>query len=336
MADLSPKDQFFRRQTDLYTVMVGRHVSAFYYSSYVHICKINFVQTWRRVYDQRHNAFYTLILHTHFAHCCRTLIGYTMNSSAAFFDRFARFYDEDYRNYDDDVTAIMHLAQEMDGPVLELGCGTGRLLVPLAALGQPVAGVDLSPALLDRARAKLATVPQGNQVTLVEADLRQLDLPRKDFAFAFCTSNTLMHLDNPADQLAVLERAAAHLRPGGLLLIDLFHPDVTRLVEVHGVMELADQWVREDGTEVIKWSVRRVDLAEQIQETLFIYEEISLDGSVRRTTLPFNLRFLWRNEAELMLRLAGLQVEAVWGDFEGTPYDNQSEHLVLLATKPVE
>jgi hypothetical protein len=47
------------------------------------------------------------------------------------------------------------------------------------------------------------------------------------------------------------------------------------------------------------------------------------------------LRFLWRNEAELMLRLAGLQVEAVWGDFEGTPYDNQSEHLILLATKPM-
>ena len=64
MADLSPKDQFFRRQTDLYTVMVGRHVSVFYYSSYVHICKINFVQTWRRVYDQGRNAFYTLILHT--------------------------------------------------------------------------------------------------------------------------------------------------------------------------------------------------------------------------------------------------------------------------------
>jgi SAM-dependent methyltransferase len=273
---------------------------------------------------------------TLFARLHWTLIGYMMNSSAALFDRFARFYDEDYRDYDDDVAAILHLAQEMDGPVLELGCGTGRLLVPLAALGQPVTGVDISPALLDRARAKLATVPQGNQVTLVEADLRQLELPQQDFAFAFCTSNTLMHLDDRADQLAVLERAAAHLRPSGLLLIDLFHPDIARLMEVHGVVELADQWVREDGTEVIKWSVRRLDLAEQVQETLFIYEEIALDGSVRRTTLPFNLRFLWHSEAELMLRLAGLQVEAVWGDFEGTPYDNQSEHLVLLATKAAD
>ena len=258
------------------------------------------------------------------------------DSSAATFDRFARYYDEDYRAYNDDVDAIVHLALEMDGPVLELGCGTGRLLLPLSVTGLPLTGVDISPALLDRARTKLASVPHGDHAVLVEADLRQLELAQHDFAFAFCTSNTLMHLADPADQLAVLERAAAHLRPGGLLLLDLFHPDVARLVEVHGVMEFADQWTREDGSAVIKWSVRTVAWAEQLQETLFIYEEIAADGTVRRTRCPFTLRFLWHNEAELMLRAAGLQVEAVWGDFEGTPYDSQAEHLILLATKPVD
>jgi len=257
-----------------------------------------------------------------------------MNQETDLFERFARFYDEDYRNYNDDVDAIVHLAQEMDGPVLELGCGTGRLLLPLSHAGLPVTGVDISPALLEQARAKLATMPQSENITLVQGDLRALALERRDFAFAFCTSNTLMHLADPADQLAVLERAAAHLRPDGLLLIDLFHPDVARLLAVQGVMELADEWSREDGTEVVKWSVRTVDLAEQLQETLFIYEEIAADGSMRRTHCPFTLRYLWRNEAELMLRLAGLAVEAVWGDFEGTPYDAMSEHLILLATKP--
>lgn len=253
---------------------------------------------------------------------------------AAVFDRFARFYDEDYRYYNDDVDAIVHLAQEMDGPVLELGCGTGRLLLPLVMTGLPLTGIDVSPALLERARTKLATITHGDEVTLVQADLRELELERHDYAFTFCTSNTLMHITDPAEQLAVLSRAAAHLRPGGLLMIDLFHPDVARLTEVQGIMELADQWTREDGTEVIKWSVRTVDWAEQLQDTLFIYEEIAQDGTVRRTRCPFTLRFLWRNEAELMVRQAGLQVEAVWGDFEGTPYDSQSEHLILLATKP--
>ena len=255
-------------------------------------------------------------------------------SPSAAFDRFARFYDEDYRHYEDDIDAIVNLAREMNGPVLELGCGTGRLLLHLASTDLPVTGVDISPALLAIARRKMALVPQGQQVTLLEADLRELDLPARDFAFVFCTSNTLMHLADPAEQLAVLMRAAEHLRPGGLLLIDLFQPDITRLLAVQGVMELADEWMREDGTEVIKWSVRTVDLAEQVQDTLFIYEEIAPDGTVRRTRCPFTLRYLWRNEAELMLRVAGLQIETVWGDFEGTPYDSNSEHLILLATKP--
>lgn len=251
----------------------------------------------------------------------------------ASFDRFARFYDEDYRHYNDDVDAIVHLAQEMDGPVLELGCGTGRLLLPLTVTGLPLTGVDISSALLEQAQAKLATVAHGDAVTLVQADLQTLALDQRDFAFAFCTSNTLMHLAEAEAQLAVLERVAAHLRPGGLLMLDLFQPDVARLLEVQGLTELADQWIREDGTEVTKWSVRTVDFAEQLQETLFIYEEIGPDGVVRRTNCPFTLRFLWRNEVELMLRLAGFGVEAVWGDFEGTPYDSQSEHLILLATK---
>ena len=103
----------------------------------------------------------------------------------AAFDRFARFYDEDYRSYTDDVEAIVHLAQEMDGPVLELGCGTGRLLLPLTVTSLPLTGVDISPALLARARAKLATVAHGDAVTLVQADLRTLALDQRDFAFAF-------------------------------------------------------------------------------------------------------------------------------------------------------
>ncbi len=249
------------------------------------------------------------------------------------FDAFARFYDEDYRAYDEDVEAIVHLAGEMDGRVLELGCGTGRLLLPLAEAGHTVTGVDVAPLLLAQARTKLAAVSHPGEVTLIQADMRELALPQRDYAFAFCTSNTLMHLSTSEDQLAALTAAALHLRPGGLLLIDLFHPDIARLMEVHGVQELADRWTR--GWHACdQWSVRTLDLAEQVQDTLFIYEEIAPDGALRRTLCPFVLRYLWRSEAELMLRLAGLQVEAVWGDFEGTPYDSQSEHLILLATKP--
>jgi SAM-dependent methyltransferase len=250
------------------------------------------------------------------------------------FGRFARFYDGDYRHYTADLEAILDLAADSGDPILELGCGTGRVLLPLAQAGHTVTGVDISPALLDLARQKLHITEHASRITLVEADLRTFDLPQKTFAFAFCTSNTLMHLTTQADQLAVLRNAYHHLAPDGLLLIDLFNPDLPRLLAVNGLQELADQWADEaTGAQLFKWSVRTVDWADQLQETLFIYEEIWPDGTVHRTPCPFTLRFLWHSEAELLIEKAGFTMAEVWGDFDGNPYEMGSEHLILLARK---
>ena len=260
----------------------------------------------------------------------------TNADSYQIFDRFARFYDDDYRDYQDDIEAIAMLAAECGDPLLELGCGTGRVLVPLAAAGHMITGVDISRTLMNGAAAKLAQHKLVDRATLVQDDLRTFDLARKDFAFAFCTSNTLMHFVTADEQLAVLRNAWRHLRPGGYLFIDLFNPDIPRLLAINGLMELADQWLDETtGAEVQKWSVRTIDLAEQLQDTLFIYEETFPDGRSRRTNCPFILRFLWCSEAELMLRLADFVVEDVWGDFDGSPYSSESEHLILLAQKPL-
>lgn len=263
----------------------------------------------------------------------------TESSTSEMLDRFARFYDADYRHYDDDLAAIAQLAEEQTqtpgGTLLELGCGTGRVLVPLATLGFSITGVDLSPALLAAARQKVRDSQTANRVTLVQADLRSFALPQRDFCLAICTSNTLMHLTTPADQLAALRNAHRHLRSGGLLFLDLFNPDIARLLEINAVSELADQWRDEtNGADVLKWSVRTLDLAEQQQETTFIYEEVFADGRAQRTVCPFTLRFLWRNEAELMLEKAGFDEIEVWGDFDGSDYGSWSDHLILLAHKP--
>lgn len=255
-------------------------------------------------------------------------------AEGAAFDAFAAYYDADYRGYDDDIDLILTLADECGDPILELGCGTGRLLVPLALQGHAVTGVDLSPALLAIARTRTLELDLGHLVELRQDDMRTVSLPQHDYGLAFCTSNTLMHLAQPADQMAALANAHRHLRPGGRLLIDLFNPDVPRLAAVDGVQELADQWRDEaTGAHVLKWVVRSVDWATQVQETIFIYEETLPDGGSRRTVCPFRLRFLWRHEAELMLKTAGFTLEAIWGDFEGGSYDAASDHLILLGRK---
>ncbi len=84
---------------------------------------------------------------------------------------------------------------------------------------------------------------------------------------------------------------------------------------------------------MIKWCVRSVNWSDQLQETFFVYEEIFPDGSVRRTACPFTLRFLWYAEAQLMLHIAGFTLEDAWGDFDGTPFTDGCERLILLARR---
>lgn len=250
------------------------------------------------------------------------------------FDRFAPFYDNDYRNYSDDIQLVVDLAQDAGESALELGCGTGRVLIPLAATGCRVTGVDNSPALLALARRKAEQAGGTARLQLVEDDLRSFVLPEKGFDFAFCVSNTLMHLNSQTDQLTALRAAHAHLRPGGRLLIDLFNPDIPHLTAISGLQELADRWEDEArGATVLKWVVRRLDIAQQLQETTFIYESLFADGRVERAVLPFTLRFLWPSEGELLLEKAGFRVEEIWGDWDGNDYASESEHLIFLASK---
>jgi len=250
------------------------------------------------------------------------------------FDRFAPFYDDDYRDYRDDIQLVVDLAQDAGHTALELGCGTGRVLLPLAATGCRVTGVDSSPALLDIARRKVEQAGLVTRARFVQADLRTFSLAEMGFDFAFCVSNTLMHLTTQADQLAALRAAHRHLRPGGRLLIELFSPDIPHLTAIAGVQELADRW-QDDARNatVLKWVVRRVDVAEQLQETTFIYELVYANGRVEKAVLPFTLRFLWPSEGVLLLEKAGFRVEEMWGDFDGNDYDSDSEHLIFLAIK---
>lgn len=250
------------------------------------------------------------------------------------FDGFARFYDGDYRDYTADIPLVLATAQAAGSAGLELGCGTGRVLLPLAQAGFTVTGIDGSPALLALARRKAQAAGLAERIELVQADMRHFRLPRQGFDFAFAVSNTLMHLTTQADQLAALKTAARHLRPGGVLLLDLFHPDIAYLESVAGVQELADQWQdTATGAQVLKWTTRHLDVARQLQETVFIYEEIFPDGRSSQTTFAFSLRFWWPSEGALLLEKAGFAVTDLLGDFDGSSYGNGSERLIFRAQK---
>ena len=246
----------------------------------------------------------------------------------------ARFFDADTAGYVEDFPVLHSYARRTGGALLELGCGTGRLLVPLAQAGYQVTGVDLSPAMLDIARAKTAAAGMRNRVTLIEGDYTGVSLPGT-YRFAFIVMNTFMHLLTQDEQLSALRHWHAHLAPGGLLLIDVFQPDVVELAGLENRIELDKSWIDPaSGATVVKQVVRSVEQAEQIMHVLMMYDEIAADGLVRRTLVPFDLRYLWRFEAELLLEKAGYIVEDVYGDWEMGPLESGSERLILVARRP--
>jgi SAM-dependent methyltransferase len=248
-------------------------------------------------------------------------------------DRVARFFDAEYADYTDDLPLIEAYAKRSGGPLLELGCGTGRLLVPLAHAGYDVTGVDVSSEMLRIARAKVEADGLAQRVTLIHGDYRDA-LLAGPYRLAFVMMNTFLHLTTLAEQLRALRHWREHLTPGGMLLIDVYSPDVAELAGLDGKIEWDSTWTDEQtGATIMKFLTRTVDLAEQRIHVNLIYDEITSDGLVRRTAVQFDHRYLWRFEAELLLDKAGFALEAVFGDHSLAPYEDASDSMILVARR---
>jgi SAM-dependent methyltransferase len=248
------------------------------------------------------------------------------------FDAFARFYDADYGAINDDLAFYQELARRAGGPILEVMCGSGRLLAPLARAGFNLVGVDVSEAMLALARERLTAEGLLERVELLAADVRER-APRGPFALAIVALNSFMHLLDAGEQLAALARIHAALRPGGLLAIDLFNPDPRALAEQNGALVLDKRFVLADGTPVQKFVAQHAGMAEQVSHVTFMYDELGADGQVRRSILPFDMRWLYRYELEHLLARAGFALEALYGSYELDEYSANGDLMLAVARK---
>ena len=247
------------------------------------------------------------------------------------FDPIVRFYDLFYGERVDDLPMYRDFALAAGGPILELGCGTGRVLIPLAADGHQITGLDVSAAMLAAAQAKAGAAGLRDRVSLLQGDMRDFSLPTR-FALAFIPINTFMHCRDGGEQLACLRCIRRHLQPGGRLVIDVYHPDLQTLLESDG--RLGSEGTVLDpatGHTIHRLYTRRLDLATQTQDITFIMDEIDATGVVHRTLFPFRLRFVYRYEMEYLLRLAGYSLETVYGSYDLEPFESGSEKMIFVA-----
>jgi len=255
------------------------------------------------------------------------------------YEAIAEFYDhvELYRERND-VRFFVDAARETAGPVLELGCGTGRVLIPTARAGVEIAGLELSPGMLRTCEWKLEQEPVEvrDRVELVRGDMRDFRLGRS-FGLVTAPFRGFQHLTRVAEQLAWLGCIRDHLVPGGRLILDLFNPWLELLVQHEDGKEFGHEpeFVMPDGRRVVRrHRFLSSDRFRQTNRVEMIHDVTHPDGTEERFAVSFDFRYLFRFEAEHLLARCGFELEQVFSDYQGNEFGSQYPgELVLVARR---
>jgi SAM-dependent methyltransferase len=237
----------------------------------------------------------------------------------------AELYDREHDTFQDDVNFYRNVVTE--GPVLEIGAGSGRVLAQLAATGLEVWGIDSSDAMIERARGRLVDAPNAH---LALASATDFSLGQQ-FAFVLLPLNVLWHLDSLDDQLRALRMARRHTRPGGTLVVDVSNPLALLDQGASGEVRERSRWLSEEGT-VVAYSSTWDDEAAQQLTVQLTYETVDASGSVRRKHSSLHFRYLYKAELELLLRISGYRLQQVYGSYDLEPYSGSSPNIIVLAT----
>jgi SAM-dependent methyltransferase len=251
-------------------------------------------------------------------------------------DALARLYDLDLLEDPGDLDLYRALTTRTDGPVLELAVGSGRIAIPLAEAGHAVTGVDRDPAMLARARAAARMAGVEDRLDLVEADMTEVRLPDAgSFGLVVLGLNSLFLLETRPAQQAAIRTMAAHLRPGGVAVVDIWQPDAEDLARFDG--RLALEYVRldpESGLIVTKTASARHDPSAQQVTLTAIYDEGRSGEPTRRWVRVDRLRLLSADELCGMALDAGLEVEVLAGSHDLEPIAPAHERAILVAVRP--
>lgn len=230
-------------------------------------------------------------------------------------DRIAEVYDELYVGLGDVISIADVLADlARGGPALELGIGTGRVALPLAARGVEVHGIDASEAMVAKLRAKEG----GAAIPVTIGDFAGVEV-EGSFSLVFVVFNTLFALLSQEEQVRCFQNVARRLTPDGVFLIDAFVPDVARFAR--GAYTQASQVE----TDHVMLDVSRHDPLGQRIVSSHVW---ITDGGVR--LYPVHLRYAWPSELDLMARLAGLRLRDRWGGWRGEPFTADSARHVSV------
>lgn len=223
----------------------------------------------------------------------------------------------------EDIGFFTNLARGAGGPVFEVGCGTGRTLVPSAAAGAAITGMDISRDMLRYCRKLLRKEPAdtAERVELVHGDMTSFDLGKK-FSLITAPFRSFQHLATVEEQLSALASIRKHLAPGGVFVLDIFDPDLDILTDSGRAVEFGDEEPFSAGhgrTVTVSYRNPSVDTVSQIVHCEMIFSVEHSNGKRERFIQEFIMRYIFRYEAEHLLYRSGFAVESLSGGYNGEP-----------------
>lgn len=253
---------------------------------------------------------------------------------SAFYTSIARFYDAETGGKTDDLRLYQRLAAQYPGDVLDVGCGTGRVLIHLAQAGCRAHGIDSDAAMLERLARKLRGLPHlQDHISYAHADALRYDCAR-EFGLILLSYNALMHFHEQESQIALLRRLRGWLADEGRLVIDLPNAGDAFAAQDTDALTLERTFLEpESGHQVMLQSVSCLDRVTQILHVDWIYDEMDGEGRVRRIVAPHRLRYFFLPELTLLLKLCGFAVDGVYGDADGARFEDGCERMIALAGK---
>jgi SAM-dependent methyltransferase len=247
---------------------------------------------------------------------------------------FARFYDWTYQGYEVDLSFFVRLAEKYGSPILEVACGSGRIMIPLAKRGFQVVGIDLSEHMLDYARAKLDDEVDSvrSNATLVQADMRSFDLG-KTFAAVFVPNASVFHLHDRESLLACACCLYDHTSPGGAVVVDVVSP--RRMSNQRaGVEVLVREGINPSTGLLTREFNKKLAIDREDQMVTVLHTYVECVGSEEKSyACEQSYRWVEKDEGVAILAAAGFADIETIGDYNVAPYDNDSPRLILAARR---
>jgi ubiquinone/menaquinone biosynthesis C-methylase UbiE len=246
------------------------------------------------------------------------------------YDAIAPFYDIEHAQFDEDLDLYRNFAELCGGKILELACGSGRLLLPLARDGYMLTGVDTSSAMLELARQALLAAGLAGRCQLVQQDICQLALSER-YRLAILALGSFGHIVTRHTQKQALAALRGQLSTGATFILDISNEDARYMEQLGGHLLHQGTWQRADGSYVTHLISPASSNTRHLLDLTHFYEVHQQGEAVRRTVSRTSLYLFERNEVELLLEQSGFYVKDLYGDYAFSPYEHESPRMIFIA-----